>query len=72
MVVRPFPNLVTPVTTAVCGEASPERKQQLAGVSGFGDRRGVGVLACSQAGVPDGLKCEPSRDAGYEFLALHG
>lgn len=68
MVVRLFPSLVTPVPTA--GDASPEGKQQAAGLSGFGDRLGS-VLACSQTGVPNGLKGELSGAAGYGFLDLH-
>lgn len=66
----PFASLVTLVPSAVRGEAGPEGKHQPTGITGFGDRL-QGVLACSQAGVPDGLKCEHSGDAGYEFLDLH-
>lgn len=62
-----FPEPVTTVPTPVRGEASPEGKQRRAGISGFGDRL-RGMLACSQA---DGLKGEPSGDAGCAFSALH-
>lgn len=31
-----------------------------------------GVLACSQGGVPGGLKCDPSGDDGFiQVLDLH-